>query len=350
MNADLERCLDDLERRISPETEERLEAEWHAFAAGMHGDGLFRPRRGTVSPPGTDWPKIPINAALEDFELMALHQYGLCSEVLASGGGALMNVRANYGTSIIPSMFGVRLYIMPEETDTLPTSWPLEREEIDRILDGGVPKARAGVLSARALDMSAFFAEIGARRPLLARYAPVYHPDTQGPMDMCELLWGSSLFYALIEEPDRVKALLNLITGAYLNFMAAWRAAHPIEPEYNRHWGMCFRGAIMLRNDSCMNLSPEMVREFVAPRDQLLLDAFGGGAVHFCGRGDHFVSVLAGLRGVTAVNISQPELNNLETILSHTVDRGVNLIGLAADHAERLLASGRPLHGRVHAL
>jgi len=41
------------------------------------------------------------------------------------------------------------------------------------------------------------------------------------------------------------------------------------------------------RIDPAMNLSPGMVSEFALPYDQRLLDAFGG-AVHFCGRGDHY--------------------------------------------------------------
>jgi hypothetical protein len=70
--------------------------------------------------------------------------------------------------------------------------------------------------------------------------------------------------------------------------------------------------------------------------------------VHFCGRGDHFVDLLASMDGVSAVNISQPELNDMETIFRATIDRGINLIGLAPAAVEQALAAGRPLHGRVH--
>jgi hypothetical protein len=196
--------------------------------------------------------------------------------------------------------------------------------------------------------MGARFREIGVEFPKVGRYVQIYHPDTQGPMDLCELLWGSTLFCALIEQPDRVKALLGLVTQTYCEFLHAWEGVCPFRFGCNPHWGMLIKGAIFLREDSCMNLSPDMVREFVVPHDQRLLNEFGGGAVHFCGHGDHFVGLLTAMDGVSAVNISQPELNDMETIFHATVDRGINLIGLAPAAVGRALATDRPLRGRVH--
>ena len=347
MNSTLIRCLNELEERIDPEEEGRLLHEWTEYAEGHHADGVFAPRRAKPRPPRVDWPKVGINDAIEDFDLMALHQYRLCSELLASGGGNLLQVRANYGTPILPSLFGAKLFIMPEKTDTLPTNWPLEEEGVLRILEDGVPDVRSA-LGGCALGMGEHFREIGAAWPKIGQYVQVYHPDTQGPMDLCELLWGSTLFCALIEQPDRVKALLELVTDTYCEFLHAWQKICPFHPVCNPHWGMLIKGAIVLREDSCMNLSPDIVREFVMPYDQRLLREFGGGAVHFCGRGDHFVELLTAMDDVSAVNISQPELNDMETIFRATVDRGINLIGLAPTAVEQALAAGRPLRGRVH--
>ena len=341
------RCLDDLEERIDSAEEEHLLWEWTGFAEGRHVDGVFSPQRTAPRPPRVNWPDVRINDAIEDFDLMALHQYKLCSDLLASGGGNLLQVRANYGTPIIPSLFGAKLFIMPGDTDTLPTNWPLGEDGVLRMLDGGIPDVN-GALGGRALGMGARFRELGVQWPKIGKYVQIYHPDTQGPMDLCELLWGSSLFCALIEQPDRVMALLELVTQTYGDFLDAWQGVCPLHRGCNPHWGMLIRGGIMLREDSCTNLSPEMVREFVVPHDQRLLHRFGGGAVHFCGRGDHFVEILTAMDGVSAVNISQPELNDMETIFRATVDRGINLIGLAPAAVEQALAQGRPLHGRVH--
>jgi hypothetical protein len=96
-----------------------------------------------------------------------------------------------------------------------------------------------------------------------------------------------------------------------------------------------------------MNLSPEMVGQFVLPYDQRLLDTFGGGVIHFCGKGDHFIESLSTLRGLYAVNLSQPQMNDMERIYQYTVDRGINLLGLKEEAARQALARSRDLHGRV---
>jgi uroporphyrinogen-III decarboxylase len=103
----------------------------------------------------------------------------------------------------------------------------------------------------------------------------------------------------------------------------------------------------MLRADSAMNLSKDMYRQFSQPYDQRLMDEFGGGAIHFCGKGDHYISEMAKINGLRAINLSQPHLNRMETIYIHTIDRGINLIGLSRGTAQAALDAGRDLHGRV---
>ena len=97
-----------------------------------------------------------------------------------------------------------------------------------------------------------------------------------------------------------------------------------------------------------MNLSPEMFEEFVEPYDQRLLDEFNGGVIHFCGKGDHYSYRFPEMNGLHAINMSQPEYNNMETIYKNTVDRGIKIIGFNRQTAELALEQGRDLHGNVH--
>ncbi len=349
MNEILQKCLQDLERRIDPEVEEQLMSDWVEFTAGRFRGDVFTPRRSRVAPPGVEWPAVSVNAALEDYDMMALQQYGMCSSLLAEGSGLLLNVRCNYGTSIIPLLFGVEPFVMDEKLDTLPTSRPLnDLDAVRRIVDAGVPEIRQRYM-ARVLEMGERYVEIARRYPKIGRYVHVYHPDLQGPMDICEVVWGSTLFYALYDHPGLVKALLEVITETYIRCMRAWTEIVPFREEGNVHWGFYHRGCIMIRDDSAMNLSPEMVGEFVLPYDQRLLDEFGGGAIHFCGRGDHYVHLLGRMRGLYAINLSQPEYNDMETVYANTVDRGIAILGLDYDTARAAVESGRDLHGLVHA-
>jgi hypothetical protein len=260
----------------------------------------------------------------------------------------VLDVRPNYGSSIAPLLFGVEPYLMDEELETLPTSRPLnDRAAIRRLIAAGVPDLRTGY-GARVLEMGARFVEIGRAYPRIGRYVFIYHPDMQGPMDICEVVWGSSMFYAALDDPALVRDFLELAVQTYIAFMRQWEQVVPFRPEGNSHWGMYHRGKIMLRDDSAMNFSRRMYEEFIGPYDQRLLDAFGGGAIHMCGKADHYIPAMAQLRGLYAINVSQPEMNDMESVYRHTVDQGIKLLSLDRRAAEAALAGGRELRGQVH--
>lgn len=348
MNDALARCLDDLESRLDESAESALLDAWQAFSAGQFVGDIFSPRRDRPRPAAIDWPRVGVNAALEDFDQMALQQFAGCSAQLAAGAGTLLNVRCNYGSSIVPLLFGVEPFVMDEAMNTLPTSRPLhDSAAIARLVEAGVPDLDTGY-GARVFEMGQRFLDILAAYPAIGRHVHLYHPDTQGPMDVCEVVWGSEVFYALYDEPALVKAFLDLICETYIAFLRRWEAMVPWEQPGNTHWGLYHGGTVMIRDDSAMNLSPDQFDEFIAPYDQRLLDAFGGGAIHFCGRGDHYIDRLPAMRGVHAVNLTQPEYNDMERIYAATVDQGINLLALNRATAEQALAAGRPLHGRVH--
>lgn len=348
MNDTLRRCLDDLEERIHAQEEEQLLAAWRAFSEDRWRNGIFAPQRSKPNLPRVEWPKVPVNAALDDFDLMALQQFGGCSLQLAEAGGAILNVRCNYGSSIAPLLFGVEVFVMDEELDTLPTSRPLnDRAAIRRLVSAGVPDLCTGY-GGRVLEMGARYIEIARAYPNIGRYVRIYHPDMQGPMDICEVVWGSTIFYAVRDDPALVHDLLALAVATYTQFLREWEKIVPFRPEGNTHWGFYHRGSIMLRDDSAMNFSPRMFDEFIAPYDQQLLDEFGGGAIHFCGKGDHYIAAMSQLRGLHAVNLSQPELNDMEHVYRHTIDKGIKLLGLKREAAEAASAAGRDLRGQVH--
>lgn len=348
MHDTLLRCLEDLEERIDPQQETALHQQWRDFLEGRRREGVFGPRRNQPSPPKVEWPRISVNSALEDYDAMALQQFGAASRALEVGAGSVLNVRCNYGSSIVPLLFGVKPFLMDESLDTLPTSEPLnDLEAIQRLLDEGIPDLNTGY-GERVFDMAHRFDEIASEYPKIRQYVQIYHPDLQGPMDICEVVWGSTVYLALFERPRLVHKFLDLVTETYAAFLRAWTAIVPFRQGYNAHWGYLYPGNIMLRDDSAMNLSPAMFDEFVRPYDQRLLDEFGGGAIHFCGHGDHYMPSMTDMAGVHAIHMSQPEYNDMEAMFRSTVDRGINLLGLRRDAAKAALASGRPLCGRVH--
>lgn len=345
----IECFLQDLEHRIDSQVEEGLFEQWKRFASGRCEEPIFSPRRPAQSPSSVEWPHVLVNDALIDFEAMAVQQLEGCSKALAEGNGALLAVRCNYGTAILASLFGAELFLMDKEIDTLPACRPLQggSEAVKRLLDRGVPDLNAGQGDA-VFTMGHRYKQLFEGYPKTAEYVHVYHPDLQGPMNVCEMLWGSSLYVDLYDKPDLVKDFLALITETYIRFMRRWNELFPPLSGFAVHWSMLHRGCIMVRNDAATNLSPAMYEAFVQPCDRRLFDEFGGGGIHFCGRGDHFIAHAAGIPGVHAFNVSQPHLNDLETVFQSTIDRGVQLIGFERQAAEQALRQGRDLHGCVH--
>ena len=345
----LDKYLQDLEDRIDEGVEDELLASWKEFTDNRFQGEVFVPARRKAAAPKVAWPKVLINDALEDYDLMALAQFGDCSQMLEKAAGSVMMVRSDYGTSILPSLFGVRLFIMERDLDTLPTSMPLQNlDSIRRLVDLGVPELRQS-LGAKALEMGKRLVAIKERYPKIGKYVQVYHPDLQGAMDVCEVIWGSRLFTDVADYPDLVKSFLDLVCRTYISFLREWhRIVPPSMDGYGFHWGLMHKGRIMLRTDSAMNFSPGMFDEFIRPYEQRLFDAFGGGAVHFCGHGDHYIESMSAMRGINAIAMSQPELNDMEVIYRNTIDKGIKLISFDPGWAARALASGRKLRGQVH--
>ena len=122
----------------------------------------------------------------------------------------------------------------------------------------------------------------------------------------------------------------------------------PPADNYSVHWGLLYRGQLMLRDDSAMNLSAEMFAEFVLPYDRQLLEKFGGGVIHACGHVDHFVRCFSDLPQLHGFNLTQPHLNDMERIYRQTLDRGIPLLGLPRQAAEEALRQERANLHLIH--
>ncbi len=332
--------LEDIERRIDPETEEDLSAQWRDFLYGRFEGDLFTPCRKKPTAPGVTPPDVHINDAIDDLELMLQHglrdiSFQLSTETLNPC------IRANYGTGIMTSLFGAELFMMPRAAATLPTTRAFnDTDKMRALLEKGMPDLNSG-LGQRVFDFTELCLEVFAHYPKIRKHVEIYHPDTQGPLDLCELMWGGEMFLAMYDEPELVHNVLRLVTDTYTAFMEKWFGLMPMHPEMSTHWpSLRHRGSILLRDDSAMNLSPELYKEFAAPYDAELLHHFKGGAVHFCGRGDHYMETLCSIPDLTGVNMSQPEYNDMETIYRNTVDKGIPLLAFPRERA--LADLGRP--------
>ena len=328
--------LEDIERRIDPATEEEFVRDWRDFLENRFDGVIFNPERKKLSEPSFALPDIHINDAIGDYDLMLRAELTKISKALNHKRHNLA-IRANYGTGILSSVLGAQIQMMDRKFNTHPTTRTLS--DMNALVDAGMPDLEAGF----GKDVFAFgelCRETFRAYPKIEKYVKIYHPDTQGPLDIAELLWGGEMFYEMYDDPDFVHEALNLITETYTTFLKRWYEIIPMNTDINPYWTdwayLWHKGTLMIRNDSAMNLSPEFYREFAMPYDSILLDRFGGGCIHFCGRGDHYIDAITEIKGLYAINMSQPHLNDMEKIFRHTVDRGIKILAFNKGWAEKL--------------
>lgn len=323
--------IEDIERRLDEAQEQAIYDAWRDFALGKNRRAPFTPPVRRPVPAGIEWKHVNVNDALADDDLMLLSQLERCHTALSTPSDMQMIIRANYGVGNIASMFGAKRFVMPYEMDTLPNVYPMGEAAIQGILDADVSGMDKGNCPA-IMRMAERFAEIREKYPKIAEFVRIDAPDGQGPMDNCELLWGSDIFYALYDSPETVHALLRKITDTMKGLFDSWYGVLPIRDGMTSYFGRLAPGGIVIRDDSAMNLSPEFFDEYIRPYDGELLDYYGGGIVHFCGRGDHFVERLAAIPNLNGVDLSQPHLNDMDKVLAAIPDKGINLYCAKGDY------------------
>jgi hypothetical protein len=203
-------------------------------------------------------------------------------------------------------------------------------------------------LAGRVFDFAGRWAGACLPYESVRRYVHMYNPDLQGPLSLAELLWGSDLFMAVFDEPETVRAALDFFAEVIISFLKKFHAlCPPFDTEHSVEWGLLHRGGVIIRNDTATNISGDMYGEFAKPVDERIISAFGGG-IHFCGRGDHYIKHVSEIRGLSAINLSQPECNDMEIIYQNTIDKEIVIIGLPSAAVKQAVLSGRDLRGRVH--
>jgi hypothetical protein len=348
---DIRVYLEDLENRIDENVEDALTNDWITFCEDKLGSGYFLPKRRKTSPGSVKWVKMLSNDALADYDNMIYHQLHRCNDQLESGGGELLCFRSDYGTGILPSLFGAEIFVMPYEQDSLPGVKHLEnaKEILEGMMASGkLPDVKSGY-ALKTFEAAEHLVNRLKDYPKISKYVHIYMPDTESPISVAEAILGNDLYYMFFDEPDFVKDLLKYITDVFLVYSKVWhREFPPFSDKYRIDWGLLHKGHTLIRNDAAVNISGDLYEEFVAPNDARILKEMDGGIVHFCGRGDHFIDRLVKLNGLYGINMSQPDWNNMENIYQNTIDKGLEILGMPTPEVRRATAAGRELHGRVH--
>ena len=236
-------------------------------------------------------------------ELVSGNLFSTCNYVEARDC-TLPMLRPDYGVSIVPSLFGLKYKIANGDKPWVEHAGTLD--DVKAIIDAGVPDLRRG-LGAKVFDAYDFYKQVLSEYPNCSEHIALYHPDLQGPFDVAHLIWGSDIYYALFDKTELVQSLLELVTQTYMEFLREIKKYIDDEDGgYVYQWGTLYKGGVVLRDDTAVNLSVDMYEEFVKPYDERVLEAFGGGSIHYCGHGLQWLSSMMGSRDMHTLNFGQP--------------------------------------------
>jgi corrinoid protein of di/trimethylamine methyltransferase len=136
---------------------------------------------------------------------------------------------------------------------------------------------------------------------------PLGLTDMQGPLDTAGLICGQAQLYQwMYREPAAVHDLMDLVTTAFIEWVKVQkqRTGESLDSS-NGLQGICSPGlGVWESDDDMVLLDSGLYREFVRPYVSRILEAFGGGHVHFCGDGRHQIDNLLQMPGLRAVNNS----------------------------------------------
>jgi len=189
------------------------------------------------------------------------------------GDDFLPTIRVQFGTGQVAAAFGCPIRVLE---DTLPAC------------EGAVLHSAAEVYALRkpALD-AGWYGKVGEYTEFFKAHLPpgvaIQHPDIQSAFNTAHLVRGDGIFTDFYDEPAAVERLLDLVTDYLIDLVPQLKAPISADRDWFYDYGMLWKGAARISNCSMQMISPEFYEQYVLPRDARLMQAIGGGRVHYCG-------------------------------------------------------------------
>lgn len=203
-----------------------------------------------------------------------------------------------FGTGVLASGFGCDVMLQPGPGNDPAVAGPCIKSPADvarlrmpdPYRDGWMPRVLKAIDYARAnSDL------------------PVGLTDMQGPLDTVGQMCGQQqLFLWMYEEPQMIYDLFDIVTEAFIEWVKVQKK-HIGEP-LDRSNGLQGVGAspigIWESDDDMVMVGPKQYREFVVPYVSRIFEAFGGGSLHFCGKGYQHLDNILEVNNLRVVNTS----------------------------------------------
>ena len=290
-----------------------------------------------LPPPWDRFENYPFRQAFED--PIAMMQNALLDRVvpgLILKDDSPLAIRNNHGTIQIASLLGGN-WGMHENDPPWVKPWD-SIEQVRALAESTEPVNLDGGVMKRSLETLEFYVEQLAKYPKCNQTIQISMPDLQGSFDTAEQLWGSGIYIGLLEERELVTAFMEKIVETMLQVEETYRAhtRDRLDPFANTQHGYNIPGRLLIRNDSTILMSPGDYRNMVAPMDARLLEAVGGGSIHFCGNGAHLVEPMLEIPGLKGLDFGQSTMVDFDRVYGLCRERNVTLTNHIPPRAQLL--------------
>ena len=292
--------MPDLQRYCNPERFEEI-ARLHANAFQWRPQGRIPLGIHVQDPEHTKG--VGYDEWLDPAVFFEVQRRVLC-DTLDVGSDLIPHVAINHvGDSVLTTMFGAELFVPTGMGATLQDVGPTPLQvfsSIEAVASLDVPPLDAGLIP-EFLKMMRYY------RERLPEWVHLVSPMPAGPFSTALELRGTDLLLDMIDRPALCRHLIDLCARLQIDVERAFRAVSG-EPEdaHVSNFGIMGAG-LRIGDDSMVNLSPDMIREFCIPTYRATDDALGGcGHIHFCtlphSRFDHVFPVFADSDDVAVVS------------------------------------------------
>jgi len=235
----------------------------------------------------------------------------------ANGGReAVPSIRAHMGCGIFPTLFDLTQMLFD---DKMP--WLLEHLDKKTILHMGPEDLKPGDEFKAALEHMVKMKEL-----VEGTGAYVFPLDLQSPFGTAHLVYGDALFFDLYDDPAFVQHLLDLscecLKIGMTECMKAMNDSDKMIAHYNNLIIPRTKGGLKISEDTATLVSKDAIEEFVLPYQRKLLEYFGGGYVHYCGKNDRLFDALLKEPLVYGINFGNPEKHDMDLVLQRISEAG----------------------------
>jgi hypothetical protein len=251
-------------------------------------------------------PRFNYRESFFDPEKMAISQAADALARARSGSDAQPTIRPNTGVGTVISVFGLSQEILP---DAMP--WPKEHLSKEQIAD------LEPIEDVSNVELMVHIKKIVEFYQTHLPEFPITVFDTQGPFDIAHLVRGDQIFYDFHDDVGFLRHLMELSTNAYIRAAEYAKKLIGEVPNQAYHTGMFLSAAgVRVCEDTSVLIGPRELEQFVLPYTHRVMDYFGGGYVHYCGRNDHLLDmIIEQMPACRYLNLGNPDLHDIVDVI-----------------------------------